>query len=411
MIDFLKKMVSIESIAKKDCKRYPYGAGPAKALDEILEKCKSFGFRVKNNNYKYAYAEIGSGEKLIAIVGHLDVVPAGEGWEYPPYGAEEHDGKIYGRGTIDDKGPMVAAVYAMKDILDSGHIIDKRIRLVIGQTEENGDWVDIEAYKDNEQLPDYGFTPDGEFPAIFIEKGILLLSINMNLEDSGLEDIKGGISPNMVPAICRARVDGEDFFSEGKAFHGSAPWRGVNAISKLMEKISSKSAFATMYMDMFGYDYYGERAGCNFEDNVSGKLSLNPGVVNVENGKVKLLLDIRYPVTYSKNDIIDGITDRAAYFGAEIKEIHHMDKVYMQRDSASIHALLAAYRSVTGDESEPLIVGGGTYARSMKNIIAFGPLMPGQLNTEHCCNEYISREHLEILRKIYFRALNNLLEI
>ena len=170
MINTLKELVSIDSVCEMGEGGFPYGSGPAKALDCVLSKAEDLGFRTKNADYKYAFAEIGQGDEIVAVLGHLDVVPAGEGWNTPAFEATEKDGRIYGRGTVDDKGPTVAAMYAMKDLLDRGKPLNKRVRLIFGQCEEKGDWKDIEAYKANEELPCCGFTPDAEFPALYGEK-------------------------------------------------------------------------------------------------------------------------------------------------------------------------------------------------------------------------------------------------
>ena len=412
--DTLKKLISIESVAESGTVEYPYGKGPARALDYMLDICEGFGFRTKNADYKYAYAEIGEGKELIAILCHLDVVPAGNDWNYPPFQGTEADGRIYGRGAIDDKGPAVASVYAMKDLLESDITLNKRIRIIFGQTEENGDWIDIEEYKKSEEIPECGFTPDSSFPAIYGEKGILLLKVKMSLVDGGISFIKGGRAPNMVADKCEAVVGGKRYKFLGCSAHGSTPWEGDNAITKMMEKVyheNKKCVFAKMYMEMFGWNHHGEHAGCEFYDSESGKLSLNPGLIETDDEELVLWLDIRYPVTYSLNDVLDGLKKKAESYGAKVEISYHMKKVLHNKDGPQMQALLSAYREVKGDFSEPCLSGGGSYARAMDNIVAFGPLMPGQENTEHKADEYIKINNLNKLRLIYRKALGNLMEI
>lgn len=412
MKEVLKDLLSIQSIADHGKDGFPYGPGPAEALDYVLRLCENLGFRTVNADGKYGYAEIGTGGEIIGILCHLDVVPAGEGWTYPPFEGTEADGKIYGRGAMDDKGPAVANIFAMKDLVESGIPLNKRIRIIFGQSEENGDWFDLDAYKEKEEVPDYGYTPDGDFPAIYAEKGILLLTLDMKLEDSGFSELTAGSVPNMVPERCRAILaSGMVCETCGKSAHGSAPWEGENALTKMMEQTAEEAPLAKIYMDLIGHDVYGKRLGCAFRDEVSGRLSVNTGLVKIENDRIYLYLDIRYPVTMEKEKIIAGIRSRVGSYGMEVRQVHHMQPVYMEKQGPVMDCLLSAYRKVTGDPSEPIVIGGGTYARAMENIIAFGPTISGHENREHKPDEYILIEDLNLLRKVYRNALEELLRL
>lgn len=417
MIEALKGLLEIESIADHGKEGYLYGPGPAAALEYVLELCEKFGFRTKNADGKYGYAEIGSGEDLIGILCHLDVVPAGEGWHYPPFagtlvpGKEGEGDRLYGRGALDDKGPAIANIFAMKDLLESGMPLNKRIRIIFGQTEENGDWYDLDAYKEAEELPDYGYTPDGDFPAIYVEKGILLVTLSMALSTSGFSSLSAGSAPNMVPDLCTAVLAGEEAVleSRGKAAHGSAPWEGENALTKMMQELAGRAPFAAMYMDLIGDKTDGTGLGCDFSDEDSGKLTLNAGMAKVVDDEVTVYLDIRYPVSVSLEKIEKEISRAAETYGAVSQVLHQMEPVYLDRKGPVMHCLLSAYREETGDDTEPLIIGGGTYARAMDNIIAFGPNFPNHENREHKEDEYILKEDFFALREIYRKALLGLL--
>ena len=172
MLQTLNQLCSFKSVtARTDDPEHPYGEETNKALKYMLDTCKGFGFRTVNLDNQIGYAEIGEGEELFGILAHLDVVPVGSGWAHDPFAATvADDGYIYGRGVVDDKGPAVASVYAMKDLLDSGRKFTKRIRIIFGQTEEKGPWTDMEYYKEHEELPAMGITPDADFPALYGER-------------------------------------------------------------------------------------------------------------------------------------------------------------------------------------------------------------------------------------------------
>ena len=230
----LRELCRIESVAGIDVSDdAPYGAGCAQALDYALELCRRLGFETKLcENHRYGWAQIGTGETVVGILAHLDVVPAGSGWSHPAYDLSEENGRLYGRGVSDDKGPIIACIYAMKDILDAGLPLKRRVRIIFGQSEESGDWDDMAYYREHEELPVFGFTPDADFPAIYGEKRLLNYKLTMPLEESGLLDIRGGSASNVVPDHCEARllIDGHEscISASGKASHASTPEDGEN---------------------------------------------------------------------------------------------------------------------------------------------------------------------------------------
>lgn len=409
MIEALQKLVSFQSIAKEEGPEYPYGKEVCGAKEYVLELAKSFGMRVEDVPGKYAYIEIGAGPRLIGILSHLDVVPAGDGWTQDPFGGEIVDGRIYGRGTTDDKGPTIAVLYAMKALKEKT-TLSARIRLILGQTEENGEWRDIEAYTDAEEIPECGFTPDGDFPAIQNELGAMVFQVQM--PQSGFLQGEGGTAPNMVPACARVKTEFGTYEASGKACHGCAPWLGLNGISELMEKVHQaepENRFAQMYADLIGKTIYGEKLGIAAEDE-SGKLTLNVGLFEVQDETATLMVDIRYPAKKNPDEISGSLVRQFSSYGASCECVYHVRPLYTPSDSPVLGALLSAYREVTGDDSRPISIGGGTYAKAMPNMVAFGPNFPGHENREHMEDEYILVEDFLKLEEIYERALAYLLD-
>ncbi len=409
MIEALQKLVSFQSIAKEEGPEYPYGKEVCGAKEYVLELAKSFGMRAEDVPGKYAYIEIGEGPRLIGILSHLDVVPAGDGWTQDPFGGEIVDGKIYGRGTTDDKGPTIAVLYAMKALKEKT-TLSARIRLILGQTEENGEWRDIEAYTDAEEIPECGFTPDGDFPAIQNELGAMVFQVQM--PQSGFLQGEGGTAPNMVPARARVKTEFGTYEASGKSCHGCAPWLGLNGISELMEKVHQaepENRFAQMYADLIGKTIYGEKLGIAAEDE-SGKLTLNVGLLEVRDETTTLMVDIRYPAKKNPDEISGSLVRQFSSYGASCECVYHVRPLYTPSDSPVLGALLSAYREVTGDDSRPISIGGGTYAKAMPNMVAFGPNFPGHENREHMEDEYILVEDFLKLEEIYERALAYLLD-
>ncbi len=420
MLSHLGELIAIESVAGVDCSpRAPYGVGPAAALDYVLKLCASLGFRVKNCDGQVGWAEIGQGDEMVGILCHLDVVPAGDGWDFPPYAMTVQGDRAYGRGITDDKGPAMCCIYAMKDILDAGIPLKRRIRIIFGLSEETGSWTDMAYYTAHEERPVFGITPDADFPAIYGEKGILSVELRMPLADSGLLSAAGGNAANVVPPWCEASYQGPHgpvtVRAQGRPAHASTPEDGKNAISALMEQLAGvpglSSSFVDFYQTYIGWDYYGGKMGCGLEDDKSGKLTLNAGVLAVEGSDLVLTLNIRNPVTFGKEDVLGPIRTAAATCGMSVTLTEENPPIYMDKNGPVITALLEVYREATGDlDHQPTVIGGGTYARAMDNIVAFGPMLPGRELTEHMNNEYALVEDLFLCRTIYRRALEKLAE-
>lgn len=410
-LDALLGLMAIESVANVDPdEQHPYGTAPAQALEYVLNLCRELGIRTENLDGNVAWAEIGQGDEIVGILGHLDVVPVGEGWTHNPKGEICGD-RLYGRGAVDDKGPTLAALFAMKDLQDSGVPLNRRVRLIFGQSEESGDWTDMEYYKAHAQLPVFGFTPDADFPAIYGEKGILNFRLTMPKAAAGLEEISGGDAANMVPGWGKAVVNGKSYAAEGKTAHASTPEKGKNGISVLMEQLAAdgvNSPLVEFYNKHIGMDYTGAKMGCGFTDEPSGSLTLNAGTIRIQGENVVLVLDIRNPVTFTREQVQTAIETACAPYGISVENVEDMKPIYMDKNGKVIQEMLAVYRQVTGDTTEPMVIGGGTYARAMPGIVAFGPMQPGRECTEHQQDEYILLEDLFQAGEIYRLTIEKL---
>lgn len=408
------ELIAIDSVAMQEVtEQAPYGTGPARALDYVLDLCRRLNIRTQNCDGRVAWAEIGSGEEIVGVLGHLDVVPAGTGWTHSPAG-EICGGRLYGRGAADDKGPTLAALFAMKELQDAGVPLNRRVRLIFGQCEETGDWDDMAYYRSTQQLPVFGFTPDADFPAIYGEKGILEFELTAPLGD--ILSIEGGDASNMVPGWCRCtwrEPDGSvgELEVQGRSAHASTPEKGENAISKLMAQLAQlgvKSPLVDFYQTHLGEDYSGGRLGCGLEDVQSGRLTVNAGLLRTRGDRAVLTLDVRNPVTFARKDV-EGPLDRACRaFGLAWTCTGDSAPIYMDKNGRVVRAMTEVYREVTGDDAQPTVIGGGTYARSMPGIVAFGPMMPGRECTEHQKDEYILVEDLLTAKEIYRRTIEKL---
>ena len=414
MLQTLNALCSFRSVTEKcDDPDHPYGEETNKALKFMLKTCEDFGFRTVNMDNQIGYAEIGEGEDIFGILAHLDVVPAGSGWDHEPFAATAtDDGYIYGRGVIDDKGPAVAAVYAMKDVLESGRKLNKRIRIIFGQTEEKGPWTDMDYYKEREEMPAMGITPDADFPALYGEKGIMHFTLSMPVEKAGFITVSGGQASNMVADEAKGAVRCEgvvrDFYEQGRASHGSTPQDGKNAISMLMAEVgyaTEKCGMANFYNKYIGFNVYGEGFGLDISDEESGRLTMNVGKIEMNDESVVLSMDIRYPVTVDSHDVIARIEAVAEAEGLEFILEEDKKPIYMDKNGPLITELVKVYKDMTGLDDEARVIGGGTYARAMPNIVAFGPMIPGRECTEHQKNERILLDDYMLLRPIYREAL------
>jgi succinyl-diaminopimelate desuccinylase len=450
MVKNLQEFIKIPSILDEDKsdERFPFGPKIDEALRWILKKGEEMGLKTKNVDGYAGYVEIGNGHEMVGILGHIDVVPPGTGWSVDPFGGQIKEGKLYGRGSVDDKGPTLAVLYALKAIEDSRLPVSRRVRLIIGTDEETGARC-IKHYLEKEEPPVCGFSPDAEFPIIYAEKGILRFELTKNFgkapkSGAHLKRIRGGTRVNVVPDYAEAVIEDADsreieskieerglagkikmekspegviIKAKGISAHASYPEDGENAIQILLNFLAGidfgcpkAKAFIEAVADKLKMESDGKTLGISCSDDVSGALTINVGVVDFDEKLGKLKFDVRYPVTIDGNEIIEKLKKIAGDLGAEFLINQHKLPLYVDPDADFIKKLRVVYREMTGDEPKLLSIGGGTYCRYVKNTVSFGPVFPGQKELAHQKDEYIALEDLRKIAKIYAQAVYELIK-
>lgn len=429
-IDEIKQLIKIKSFSQEGNDIFPYGKDVHNALEYMINLGKKLGFNTKLGDKKrYGYIEYGKGSEMIGILCHLDVVPPGDltKWYNPPFEPIIKNGNLYGRGSIDDKGPAVINLFALKYLVDSKFIAKKRIRLIFGLTEETS-WDSINFYLKNEEIPAISYTPDGYFPIVYAEKTIVNLLITEKKPKQDFTIIGGvafnvtcdsatysGPHSNELIKILKLRdykydEDKNNIKVLGKVAHGSKPQEGINAGIQLimaLSEINDQSKLIKWIKDNLQFDVHLSKIFKNLEDE-SGKLTINIGLVNFNKKENFIGCDIRIPVHFKKEEIISKLNDSINKYGLIIEEKSTKKSLFFDKKSPIIKKLLKVYQKVTKDNSKPMAIGGGTYARSMDNCVAFGAIFDSKTSTEHQYNESVAIADLKKGMEIYIRAIEAL---
>lgn len=447
--DDLTALIKIPSVRDDSAAtdEYPLGPMPAQALKAFLEMAEQDGFKTKNIDNVVGYAECGEGDETLAILAHLDVMPAGKGWDTDPFDPVIKDGNIYGRGTSDDKGPGMAAYYALKYLKDQGVKFNKRVRFIVG-TDEESNWTGMHRYFQVEPAPTLGFSPDAEFPVINGEKGQVSLKITAPATNGNsyiLKSFHSGLRFNMVPREAVATVlvpnkqqVGQDFATYikdnpvqgkceetaeglkltviGKAAHGMEPEKGINAGTYLAEFLDrydfaqGAGSFIHFLAKYLHLDSRMDGFGGAYTNPVMGELTMNAGILNftaVDGGNIDM--NFRFPKGITPDELEANVKQVTDQLGLKVKQGDAQKPHYVNPDDPIVKTLMQAYIDQTGDQgAEPEVVGGGTYGRLMKRGVAFGALMPGTPMTMHQANEFQPVDDLIKSMAIYMEAINNL---
>ena len=431
-LDTLMRIPSVSSSDKN---------AAASALGFVLDRAAEMGFKTANIGGIAGHVEFGEGDGLAAVLAHVDVVPAGEGWSTEPYCLTERDGRLYGRGIVDDKGPAIIALYCLKALKDSGIEPERRLRLILGAAEEIG-MEDMELYFKEYEMPDMAFTPDSEYGICTNEKGILQLEVYSSDNDSPIIGrLCAGSAVNAVPSAAEALIDctepedsrvrgaadkspcGCDFIRtmdglrmtvSGRAAHACVPQEGTNAAMHLIRILSecfgrlSAGSLCSFLDDAVGLEIDGASLGIACSDEQSGALTVNVGVIDIDESGSRALIDIRYPVSASVDEIFEAVSERASYEGLMTRVLNHVAPLSADENAPIVMILREAYREITGEEPKLYSTGGGTYARTLRNNgVAFGPVFEGDPARIHDVDESMDKNnffrHAQICLEAMYR--------
>lgn len=461
MLNDIMELIRIPSVYSRDSKPgMPFGENVDICLRKTLEIGETLGFRTKNYDGYAGEMDMGDGENIIGILCHCDVVDAGEGWHTDPFAPVIKEGRLYGRGSADDKGPMVACMYAVRQLKDDGKIpANVTVRMIVGTNEEE-DWNDIPYYiQKADSLPSVSIVPDAMFPLIYCEKGLYDIDLIYVPDDKTdistgsrttqifLEELSCGSARNSVASRAKAvlavskepvdqvvillekclkekgyegdiTVSGNriEIIINGKSAHAMNPEKGINAAARILNILSilpedsfSHSGLISAFSKLIGEDWLGRKAGLACRDKESGALTLNVGTVNKNaDGDVVMQISIRYPSSIPFEEIRKK-TYKELGSCFLIKEINHMKPVYFRKDDSLIRLLMDVYRDVSGDyKAEPLAIGGATYARAMPKAVAFGPVFPWEAEMAHEPDEFVNISSLAKAQEIYYRAVEKI---
>ncbi len=415
-LDFLFNILRINTVLTEynPDSQAPFGNGNKKCLEAFLNKASLDGFKTLNCDNYAGHIEYGNGEDIVGVLGHLDVVPVTGEWITPPFDPSIRDNKIFARGVLDDKGPMVAAYFALKMLKDNDISLNKRVRIILGCDEETGSRC-LKYYFTKEEKPSLGFSPDANYPLIYGEKCHANFFIKGKLsDDSIIKSWNSGTVLNVCPSRCEVTLKGNysnefnifikknNYHGEiinntyviyGKEAHGSLPEQGLNANYPMVDFINTihKDNF-TMYMDKYmNYDDDGANLGIDVINGDMGHLSKNTGKIIIDNGNIYIGVDIRVP-TKSHDDIIrERLKNTTNEYGLSYEfdgcGLYH----YVDPNSFLVDTLYSVYKAQTNDNiNKPMTIGGGTYAKLLDNCVAFGPVFPNEEEAIHCPNEYWS---------------------
>ncbi len=435
LIQTIQRWVAIQSLKGEAAEGAPFGQAVKQALDTALSDGQAMGFATRNLEGYAGDISMGPvGVNPLAILAHLDIVPVGDGWSVDPFAGVVQEDRIIGRGVADDKGPAVAALFAMKAVLQSGRSLKREVRLILGCDEESG-MGDMKYYIANHDMPREGFSPDAAYPVINTEKGMVGIKLTAPAAAQGLKvkKIAVGERHNVIPGNASAVIEGDEAMvgqinslaremsvavkaeptaegillsAKGIAGHASMPQNARNAIGELLLMLRALGVQGPLkaLADFIGVEYNGNSLGIACSDKTSGALTCNLGILRYDEQGMYAELDIRFPLLCNGKMVAKIIEST---FGDALKTemISHSEPHHVSPRSKLVSALLDAYHTQTGRPAECIAIGGGTYARCLQEGVAFGATFPEDEDTAHQADEHLKIETLMQNVKIMARAI------
>ncbi len=435
MIDTLRRWIAQPSLKAPAEANAPFGPAVAQALTLALNDAKALGFETRNVDFYAGDVRMGPlGVDPLAILVHLDIVPVGDGWTADPFGGEVAGDRIYGRGTSDDKGPAVAAMYAMLAVKLAGVPLKREVRLILGCDEESG-MEDMAYYREHADIPRTGFSPDASYPIINTEKGLLFMELRAKAALDGLKVIRFNVGErhNVIPGSATALIEGDadlcdrinrlaremtldveatveagavKLTATGINGHAAYPEGARNAIGEMLLMLRALGVTGPLktLADTIGMEYNGESLNVACSDHTSGALTCNLGVIRYDANGLYAELDFRFPLLANGERIAKTVQaalgDDIDAKVAGLKQPHHVAPT-----SPLVTALLNAYHEETGRPRECVATGGGTYARCLAEGVAFGASFPEDEDVAHQANEYMSLDVMMQNARIIARAI------
>lgn len=415
--DGLRRIMKVNSVKGTPEPGAPFGKGPKEALIETINLAKELGFKTNIINDAVGYAQLGEdNDNYIGVVGHIDVVHEGTGWDYPPFDLTLDNEVFYGRGVLDNKGPIIANLYALYLLKEMDFPFTKTIRIIFGTDEESGS-ADIPLYLEKEVPPMYGYTPDCKYPAVYGERGVLGLSIKTAISDNSqkvLTGFTGNFDRSAVPDTLSYSINQESFDIKGKRAPSNAPDMGENIITYFAEEAKNHShvtgtfkSYLEWLSESLHLKHDGSGLGINFFDEESGYLSITPFNLAFDEDGATLELSLRYPVSIKKEMIIETL-EKYLPVNSTIEVTRDMPSTNFDKEHPMVKTMTHVYEYATGLDGTPVTTTGATYARTMPNIMAFGPSFPGQKGIAHNKNEYMDKKDLLKNLEIYTYLLSEL---
>lgn len=418
-IKALERLMKVESVEGPAEAGAPFGPGPRKALDVMLEIASNWGFEVENVDNAVGFASWqldSSTDDYVGVLGHLDVVAAGSGWHSPAFNLTIKDNQAYGRGVLDNKGPTLASLFAAKLLKDSGKVYSKNLRVIFGTNEESGS-ADLAYYLAKHKAPRLGFTPDSQFPAVYAEKGMVsvrLTTLFTEEEITGLKAIEGDFVASSIPDQATFVLsDGTQQSFSGRRTPSNEPHLGLNAITLGASQLCRHDLFSRklqVYFTWITNSLHNFHAGEGLVGSTPEMaLQISPHTLELKDNQLHLSLSLRYSIEFKEDVILKLLQGNLPTQETRLKVTRSFAPIAFDRSHPMLDTMRRAYETVTGLDGSPIITTGATYARFMPNIIAFGPSFPGQIGIAHNHNEYMFVDDLKRNIEIYRLTLDELL--